>query len=357
MKINSSKRLLASTLVPDSFKLQNDYFMAMTATSPKARPISVDNSVKYTYKNFAKFCGVYDKNNTPVCAFKYTKVVFNGRVLCLSVIFVTKLEQSLANNILSDLLEKGKLFGDAYSGLATTKTILSTTSNAYRDLLQTRALEKHTAFVSTSFENGPFIELQPQQYTAWKQHFCSVSNAKNKFYLIIPGNGFSSSSLKANLGKCITLEQYTALLLKKSSSSSGSPQSPKLFRPIPNNKLIDDDWKALFDSNNYSMLTSNKAIAYIAETTQSPAAQINAKLKYKLKYKVNELSEKSLIAFVATLNKIGLTVTKDELSDGRILSKAFSAQKSKDKTLIFYYVKRTDKQNNISYMIARLYFE
>lgn len=105
------------------------------------------------------------------------------------------------------------------------------------------------------------------------------------------------------------------------------------------------------------MLTSNKAIAYIAETTQSPAAQINAKLKYKLKYKVNELSEKSLIAFVATLNKIGLTVTKDELSDGRILSKAFSAQKSKDKTLIFYYVKRTDKQNNISYMIARLYFE
>jgi hypothetical protein len=42
MKINSIKRLLASTLLPDSFKLQNDYFMAMTATNPKARPISVE---------------------------------------------------------------------------------------------------------------------------------------------------------------------------------------------------------------------------------------------------------------------------------------------------------------------------
>ena len=356
MKINSSKRLLASTLVPDSFKLQNDYFMTMTAINPKSRPISVDNSVKYTYKNFAKFCGVYDKNNTPVCAFKYAKVVFNARVSCLSVIFVTKIEQSLAGNILSDLLEKGKLFGDTYSGLATTKFILSTTSNAYRDLLQTHALENHTAFVSTNFENGPFIELEPKQYTTWKQYFCSVSKNKSKFYLIIPGNGFGSS-LKTNLGKCITLDQYAAQLKKSSSTSSGSPQGPKLFRPIPNDKLIDDDWKALFDNNSYSMLTSNKAVAYITETKQPPAMQINAKLKHKLKYKVNELSEKSLDAFVATLNKIGLTVAKDELSDGRILSKAFSAQKSKDKTLVFYYVKRTDKKNNVAYIVARLYFE
>lgn len=343
MKINSIKRLYASQVVPDSFKMQNDYFMTMTTTNAKARPISIDNSTKYTYKNFSKFCGVYDKNEKPICAFKYKYIALNDRVNCLSVQFLTKIVQEIANDVLQDLLAKGKLFGNNYNGVATDAKVLSTTSNAYQDLLEERALANHTAFISTNYKNGPFIELLPEQHKTWKKYFCSVAKSKQKYFLLIPGNGYGGK-LKANLGECITLDNYLSLLKKAAKSSSGSKQSPKIFRPIPNNKLKDDDWKELLGNTQYTMLSENNSIAYLVTTNNPVAAQINAALKNKRKYNVNALDKNSKIAFAETLKSINIPAEAKNLSDGIMFSKAFSSSSKKNVTLIFYYAKYTDQQ-------------
>lgn len=356
MKLNSIKRLFASQIVPDSFKMQNDYFMTMTTTSARARPISIDNSAKYTYKNFSKFCGVYNKNEKPICAFKYKYIALNDRVTCLSVIFLTKIVQNIANDVLQDLLAKGKLFSNSYNGLATDAKILSTTSNAYQDLLEERALAKHSAFISTNYKNGPFIEIQPEQYGIWKKYFCSVAKSKQKYFLLIPGNGYSGK-LKANLGECITLDKYIALFKKAAKSSSGSKQSPKIFRPIPNNKLEDNDWKELLGNTQYTMLSENNSIAYLVSANTPILAQINAALKHKRKYDVNALDKNSKIAFAETLKSANIPADTKNLSDGIIFSKAFSSSSKKNVTLIFYYVKYTDQQNNVSYIVARVYYE